>query len=89
VQLDPIEPKLRLPGTKHLKLKHDELLSNLDPMKLTLKAPGSKHLKLEYDELLSNVAFNFNLRRCSKGAGDAVEALLEVGQCRLTLSNPG
>jgi hypothetical protein len=28
VQVDPIKPKLKLPGTKHLKLKCDEPLSN-------------------------------------------------------------
>ena len=28
VQLDPINPTLKLPGTKRLKVKYDELLSN-------------------------------------------------------------
>ena len=28
MQVDPIKPKLNAPGTKHLKLKCDELLSN-------------------------------------------------------------
>ena len=28
MQLDPIRPKLKAPGTKRLKLKSDELLSN-------------------------------------------------------------
>jgi len=28
VQVDPIRPTLKLPGTKRLKLKHDEPLSN-------------------------------------------------------------
>ena len=27
MQVDPIKPKLKAPGTKHLKLKCDELLS--------------------------------------------------------------
>ena len=28
MQVDPIKPKLKLPGTKRLKLKYDELPSN-------------------------------------------------------------
>ena len=28
MQVDPIKPKLKPPGTKRLKLKHEELLSN-------------------------------------------------------------
>jgi hypothetical protein len=28
VQVDPIKPKLKLPGSKHLKLKYDKPLSN-------------------------------------------------------------
>ena len=37
-----------------------------DPIKPVLKAPGSLLLKLRCDGPLSNVAFNFNLRRCTK-----------------------
>jgi len=51
-----------------------------------LKAPGTKRLKLKYDKLLSSFAFNFNLRRYSKGRGKhggsapdlAAEALLRA-----------
>ena len=39
----------------------------VDPIKATLKAPGTKRLKLKHDELLSTFAFNFNVRRYSKG----------------------
>ena len=41
----------------------------VDPIKPTLKAPGTKRLKLKYDEPLSKIAFEFNLRRCSKDRG--------------------
>jgi hypothetical protein len=53
VQVDPIKPKLKAPGTKLLKLEYYEPLS----------APGVKRLKLEYDEQLSACSFKFNLRR--------------------------
>jgi len=43
-------------------------------IKPTLKPPVSKSLKLKSDALLSNVAFNFNLRRYSKGAAVAAAA---------------
>jgi len=38
-----------------------------EPMKPVLKAPGSKRLKPKYDEPLSSFAFNFNLRRYTRG----------------------
>jgi hypothetical protein len=66
-------------------------------MEPTMKATGSKRLKVKYDQLLSNVAFNFNLRRYSV-AGiiaktcvaplDRARTMIQVGRCRLTLSNP-
>jgi hypothetical protein len=66
----------------------------VDPLQPTLKAPGSERLKLEHEELLSNFAFNCNLRRYEEVGDLDVEQggstkLLEVGRCRLTLSNPG
>jgi hypothetical protein len=39
----------------------------VDPIKPMLKAPGTKRLKLKHDKTLSSFAFNFNLRRYSKG----------------------
>ena len=39
----------------------------VDPMKPMLKAPGITRLKLQHDEPPSRFAFNFNLRRYSKG----------------------
>ena len=40
----------------------------IDPIKPMLKPPGTKHLKLKCDILHSTFAFNFYLRRYSKGA---------------------
>jgi hypothetical protein len=63
-------------------------------MKPMLKAPGSNRLKLEYDGLLSNFAFKFKLRRYTMTRFRMedtlrflVEESIEVGRCRLTLSN--
>ena len=77
---------------------------HVDPIKPTLKAPVTMRLILQYDELLSNVAFNFNLRRCSKAHGwaweyqlnqlsiDKVEVMstsrVMVGRCMLPVSKP-
>jgi hypothetical protein len=53
VQLDPIKPTLKAPGTKRLKLKCDEPLGRFvaavqaDPVGPTLIAPGTKRLKLK------------------------------------------
>jgi hypothetical protein len=62
----------------------------VDPIKATLKAPGTKRLKLKSDELLSSFAFNFNMRRYSKGGPYLAKMRISfvVGWCRLTLSNP-
>ena len=61
------------------------------PIKPTLKPPGTKRFKLKYDEVLSNFAFNFNLRRYSKG--QKVMILGGDGYCgwatALHLSNRG
>ena len=64
----------------------------VDPIKPTLKPPGAEPLKPKCDGRLSNFAFNFNLRHYSKPAEEPVVGELagdvEVGRCRLTLSNP-
>jgi hypothetical protein len=39
----------------------------VDPIKPTLESTGCKRLKLKCDEPLSNFAFNFSLRRYTKG----------------------
>ena len=73
MQADPINPKLKLPGTKRLKLKCDEPLSSFSSIKPTLNRPGSKRLKLRCDEVLSSFAFKFSLRRYTKEAGKAFD----------------
>ena len=63
----------------------------VDPMKPKLKPPGSKRLKLKCGVLLSNFAFKFNLRRYTKDQlyQQVISTTsIEVGRCRLTLSNP-
>jgi len=39
----------------------------VDPIKPTLKALETQFLKLKHDSLFSNFAFNFNMRRHSRG----------------------
>ena len=74
MQVDPITPKLKLPGTQRSKLTSDEPLSNfafeargravqVDPITPKLKLPGTQRSKLTSDEPLSNFAFEINLRR--------------------------
>jgi len=66
----------------------------VDPIKPTLKASGTKRLNLTYHKLLSSLAFKFNLRRYTEGfaiqtaPGKWNENILQVGRCRLSLSNP-
>jgi len=65
-------------------------------MNPALKASGIERLKLKYDEPPSNFAFNFNLRRSTKGGSYAGEFRrgvfngmgLKVGRCRLPVSKP-
>ena len=40
----------------------------VDPKRPTFKAPATRRLKLKTYELLSSFAFNFNLRRYTKGS---------------------
>jgi len=68
VQIDSIEPTLKAPVPKRLRLNYDELLSNL--CRLTLSNPrwrrlelNSKRLKQNGHKLLSSFAFYYNLRR--------------------------
>jgi hypothetical protein len=60
----------------------------VDPIKPSLKVPGSILLKLRCGGPLSNPAFNYNLRRYTKGKKVAEGIYAMVGRCRLTLSKP-
>ena len=80
VQVDPIKPTLKAPGTKRLKLKYDEVLSNF-AFRFHLR-------RYTTDGVLVHAFFMHGT-----GADAAVVAELKaltrvVGRCRLTLSNP-
>jgi hypothetical protein len=75
VQVDPIKPKLKPPGTKHLKKpKCDVLLSSSD-FKCNLRH-YIKELSSATGEILDNAELITTLENT------------KVGRCRLTLSNP-
>ena len=68
MQVDPIKPLLKAPGTKRLEMIYDGPLSYFAcPIKPALKAPRAERFKLMHDGPLSNFAFNFILRRYTKG----------------------
>jgi len=50
-------------------------------MKSKLKSYSTKRLSLEYNKLLSSFAFNFNLRRYTKGFAASL-VLLRSGWCQ-------
>jgi len=71
-----MKPMLKAPGTKRLKLKYDEVLSNF-PFKIDLRRynaePGHRYpVRIEYTPAKENSAFTFSM----------------VGRCRLNRSNP-
>jgi len=72
VQVDPIRPKLKAPGTKRLTLKCDESLSSF-AFKLNLRR---------------HTAVRRAVHALSAGCRRALHADAKVGQCRLTPSNP-
>ena len=59
-------------------------------MKPKLKPPCTKRLKVDNDEPLSSFPSKFNLRRYTMLIGFTIASSIagEVGQSRLTLSNP-
>jgi hypothetical protein len=63
----------------------------VDPIKPILKAPRTKRLKLSYGEPPSNFAFNFKLRRYSKGRPYAAACYMptKVGCCRFRVQGLG
>jgi hypothetical protein len=72
VQVDPIKPTLKPPGTKRLKLTYDEPVSNF-AFKFSLR---------RYNEAPEESA------AAAAAALEALLPALLVGQCSLTLSKP-
>ena len=81
MQVDPIKPVLKAPGTKRLKLKCGQLLSNF-AFNFNLHR-YNEGVKTKLDTVLNNA----NDKTRSVSAGVSGEDA-EVGRCRLTLSNP-
>ena len=80
VQLDPIKPTLKPPGTKHLNLKCDILLLSLAfNFNLRRFSKDERALLLKWENMLVS-------KYPEVGAISDLENL--VGRCRLTLSNP-
>jgi len=72
VQVDPIKPTLKAPGTKRLKLKYDELLSNF-AFDFNLR---------RYNEAITSLP-DYTVQAW----GIPIDAT-KVGRCRLTHSTP-
>jgi hypothetical protein len=77
VQVDPINPTLKLPGTTHLKLKYDEQLSS----------SGSKLNLRRYTQVDREVRM-WKSRGRGEVPRDTMMLVDKVGRCRSTLSNP-
>jgi len=84
VQVDPIKPTLKAPGTKRLKLKHDEPLSNF-AFKFNLRRYTKETTWGPLEEVIAvGFAYTFKIY-----ARDRFGTLITtVGRCRLNLSNP-
>jgi hypothetical protein len=81
VQVIPIKPTLKAPGTKRSKLQYDELLSsfafNFNLRRYSLVGLEGPTLSVPPRTLPANTSYDFLLTVC-----------YSVGRCRLTLSNP-
>jgi hypothetical protein len=82
VQVAPIKPTLKAPGSKHLKLEHENLLSYF-PFKFNLRryalATAAQH---RYAQWMVTTL------RTTRSAGGHRLAPRLAGRCRLTLSSP-
>jgi len=99
VQVDPIKPKLKPPGTKLLKLKSDILVStaafkiNLRRYIQELLQRGKKRqdegegLSAAEREADGDKIKGLGLHKELQGRGSGRPEVM-VGRCRLTLSNP-
>ena len=91
VQVDPIKPTLKPPGTKRLKLKCDILgLTSAFKFKSRRYIPGVEKPK-DVADSLTNFGVDPAGEFAVAGNGDGelfVFDVASVGRCRLTLSNP-
>ena len=76
VQVDPIKPTLKAPGTKRLKLKFDKPLSSF-----------AFTFNLRRYNMVGN-AYTLAYAPNSVESWKGQKLLTKVGRCRLTLSNP-
>jgi len=78
VQVDHIKPTMKAPGTKHLKLKYYELLSNV-----AFKLCFRRYIEGTMAKAWRTWYANFSeLKRM----GNILKRALKVGWCRLTVS---
>jgi hypothetical protein len=87
VQVEPIKPTLKAPGTVRLSLQYDELLSSF-PFKVnlrryTLASAATMHAQLESAVAARLAAFEQEAARAEAAAANT------VGRCRLTPDDPG
>ena len=97
MQVDPIKPRLKAPGTKGLKLNYDALLSNVAfkfNLRRYMQAEGGALPVEEAGSVRGLLAALGGCGGSGGGGGGAGErrgkdntAGHKVGRCRLTLSN--
>jgi len=63
VQVDPFKPKLKPPGTKRLKLKHDEPLSSFD-FNFSLRRYNVVGTSEDMHDVLANKYYDVKVGRC-------------------------
>jgi hypothetical protein len=90
VQVDPVKPKLKLPGIKRLKLKCHVLLSSF-----AFKFKLRRYTAVDsVDDVLTSRAADLRPALLVAAdapvhhAGVAVDCAAKVGRCRLPVSNP-
>ena len=91
VQVDPMNPKFKPPGTKRLKLNHDNPLSNF-AFKSNLSRYNMGEAEPEFHRSLNTILGHPMESEQNRWAVGLLtftrETSGEVRRCRLTLSNP-
>ena len=87
MQVDPIKPKLKLPGPKRLKLNCGVMLST-PAFKFNLRRYNLAYWVDGWPAAGSNTLNADGSTYAVTVAGNLDAALFEVGRCRMTLSNP-